>query len=333
MLTLILHALILGGIYVARPLAPRPVEARYAAPIDFVFTPKPISEPKQAPDADQPTAFTELPPDREDQAPDHADLLSNITSRARQENASEKDTGMPRMTGASDFPHVALSPGGGAARSEEHRPPEQGARLTEKDLTPQTNADGIPTEDPRGTAADKDPNIRRSELSPPTASLDPDKLRLLSPLANYDILQDAMYNPDGGVFLPGGISLNTLAWPYAPWLQRFTRDFLSRWSAPYAYRMGMIHGSHVLELEIATDGRLLRMDLLQQEGDIVLVQTSELTFRTMAPYQPLPADFPEKTLILRIRLVYPDLRQDLRQLQERRQVQAPERPFRRGGRP
>jgi hypothetical protein len=28
----------------------------------------------------------------------------------------------------------------------------------------------------------------------------------------------------------------------------------------------------------------------------------------MAPYQPLPADFPEETLVLHIKLIYPPLR-------------------------
>jgi hypothetical protein len=30
-----------------------------------------------------PQTFTELPPDRADKAPEHADFLSNVTSRAR----------------------------------------------------------------------------------------------------------------------------------------------------------------------------------------------------------------------------------------------------------
>ncbi len=364
LLTLLLHVAVVGGIYAGRPPSPPPPPVPDPAPIEFVFAPK-AAPPAPARDAGQPREFTELPPDRKDQAPEHADLLSNVTSRARQESPSDRDTGLPRMTGASDFPHVALSPGGGPAQPKQPSPaqanpaqtppreqppsPDRTAGSPEEPKAPADPSEAVkdgskpaeripgkpafePNPAPPKPAPDESPLIRKFDPDHP-AALDPDKARLLSPFANYDILQDAMQNPGGGAPLPGGISLNTLEWPYAPWLQQFTRDFLARWTAPYAYRMGMIHGSQVLELEIAPDGKLLRMDLLAEEGDSVLVTTSELTFRAMAPFHPLPSDFPEKTLILRIKLVYPDLRREYEQLQERRREQEPERPRRGGRRP
>jgi hypothetical protein len=40
----------------------------------------------------------------------------------------------------------------------------------------------------------------------------------------------------------------------------------------------------------------------------LLRQASEGALRNMHPIEPLPADFPEPTLILRIRMIYPRIR-------------------------
>ena len=122
--------------------------------------------------------------------------------------------------------------------------------------------------------------------------------------------QVQMDNPDGNASLTGDVSLNTTQWEYAPWLERFSRRLMHQWIAPPAYYMGILKdgGWAVVEVEIAPSGELLRLDLLEERGHPALITAATGAVRAMAPMERLPADFPEKTLILRIRMVYPKIR-------------------------
>lgn len=287
-LTILLHAAVVAGVWVIRPFTPNPVQAQPPEPIQLVFV-----DAADAPD--EPSFFTELPEDRADTPPEKADFLSNIDSRAR--DAAAGEGALPRLEGASDAPHVALIPGEPSPRAP--APPPRPREAPD----PSVDAPGPEsvTLEPR----------ERGDRPPDDERPDP-KVLLVRPDGNSDIPQEAMNNPYGGTPLDGGITLNTVAWDYAPWIQKFRRDFLRDWRAPYAYHMGLIHGWHVLELEIAPDGELLRLDLKEQDGSDALVQTSDLTFRALAPYHPLPDSFPEKSLILLIKLVYPKVPQRTR---------------------
>ena len=125
-----------------------------------------------------------------------------------------------------------------------------------------------------------------------------------------DIHQPESVEPYGNAALTGDISLNTTAWDFAPWLQRFRRQLMRRWVAPPAYVMGLLPegGFTVLELEISRSGEPLRFELLEQRGHASLIRAAQGAVRSMAPYERLPADFPEPTLILRIRMIYPGRR-------------------------
>ena len=47
-------------------------------------------------------------------------------------------------------------------------------------------------------------------------------------------------------------------------------------------------------------------------GHEALKESTLTTFRAFAPYHPLPADFPEPTLKLRVKVIYPQLRRSER---------------------
>jgi hypothetical protein len=98
-----------------------------------------------------------------------------------------------------------------------------------------------------------------------------------------------------------------MAWDFAPWLMRFRRDLMDRWVAPPAYVYGILKegGWATIVIEVSPSGHLLRLDLLEEQGHPVLTQTSVEALRATAPFQPLPDHFPEPTLILRIRMIYP----------------------------
>jgi hypothetical protein len=296
-LTVILHALVVAGIAIFRPFTPDPVQARSQEPIPLVFVESPKAQ-------EEPAFFSELPEEMADTAPEKPDFLSNIDSRARDASPGGEGS-LPRLEGASDAPHVALVPGETSPANP--KAPEEGSdEATEP--APDAAALETPAESPGAEAALVPRKEERAENARP---FDP-SLLLARPRGNSDIAQEAMNNPDGGTPLDGGITLNTVAWDYAPWIQRFRRDFLRDWRAPYAYYMGLISGWHVLELEVAPGGELLRLELRNQEGSDALVQTSELTFKALAPYHPLPEDFPEESLVLRIKLVYPKVPQRTR---------------------
>jgi len=76
--------------------------------------------------------------------------------------------------------------------------------------------------------------------------------------------------------------------------------------APYAYwSLGLISGFQLVDIEVAPDGRVLKLEVLEEEGHEALKESTLTTFRAFAPYHPLPADFPEPTLKLRVRVIYP----------------------------
>jgi len=144
----------------------------------------------------------------------------------------------------------------------------------------------------------------------PTAQAPQDQGSLFGYSGRSDMHQAQMDNPEGNAALTGDVSLNTTQWDYAPWLQRFGRRLMQIWFAPSAYYMGILKdgGWAVIEVEIAPSGELLRLDLLEEQGHPSLIHAATGAVRGLAPMERLPAGFPEKTLVLRIRMIYPKIR-------------------------
>jgi len=94
----------------------------------------------------------------------------------------------------------------------------------------------------------------------------------------------------------GGISFNTYAWDFAPYLidlkQRIQRNIYP----PPAFTKLGFGGENVLKFRIYPDGRLEGLTVLGSRGEKALVQTSEKAVQMSAPFLPLPDDFPEKYL-------------------------------------
>jgi len=240
--------------------------------------------------------FTELPPDRADAAPNKAELLSNVTSRAR-DLVPGGESNLPKAKEAGD-PMVSLTPrGGSAASTAPPAAPQSGAPAGSSTGSKSPNA--APAQDPNSatgtTGAASTPRQAQSSSARPGVT------------GNSDIQQPDLGDPSGNAALTGDISLNTMSWDYAPWLERYKRRLLERWIAPPAYYMGLYRDGAwvVMQVEIAPNGKMLRCDLLAQQGADVLVQAADNAVRYLSPIDPLPAGFPEPTLILRIRMIYP----------------------------
>ncbi|MGH7725261.1 MAG: hypothetical protein ACREOU_07500, partial [Candidatus Eiseniibacteriota bacterium] len=105
-LTLVLHAGLVLVFQKLPPLQAAPAKPREPEPIQLVFT-KPAPEPRAS---DEPHMFSELPSDRVGAAPEKADFLSNVTSRAR-DQIPGGDTQLPKLEGQVDAPLVGLARG------------------------------------------------------------------------------------------------------------------------------------------------------------------------------------------------------------------------------
>lgn len=249
----------------------------------------------------EPTFFTELPEDRADEAPEAPDFLSNVDSRARDEAAGGDDR-LPQSDGESDAPQIAM-------RKGEPVPPVPEAPEAE-DTEPQPReADRRErTADRAGETPPADPADAPS-LTPLREQFASQSVLRPHPAGTSDIFQEAMKNPSAGAALEGSVTLNTTAWEYAPWMQAFRRKVEERWHAPMAWRMGLIAGDLTVRIEIARNGDLVKLTVLEQDvGHPSLTDAVLYAVREGARYRALPSNFPEETLIMRYTFVYPQVR-------------------------
>ncbi len=244
-----------------------------------------VIQVRLSPPEESPQLFSELPVDRADAAPEKADILSNVTSRAR-DMVPGGDDDLPRMQGESGAPTVELTPERKSSRSPAASQPQSNERAGLEAAQSR-----VATQKPDGQAL----------------VAVPDEEAILGSAGNSATRQPGMRRPDGNALLLGDVSLNTTAWEYAPWLQRFGMQLQERWYAPPAYTYGILKegGWALLEMEITRSGKVLRMDLLDEQGHPSLIRAAQSALRSMNPIEPLPANFPEPTLILRIRMIYP----------------------------
>ena len=335
LLTLLWHGLVFVSLQRFDPFAPGALRRPDPRPVELVFErPPPAADPANpTPETSEPEFFSELPEDRADVPADHPDFLSNVDSRAADRQLGEEETALPHMQGRGDSPQVAMQPSpageeeSGSPAGEAVQPARPAAPAREEEEGGSSAAAGE-----TGSAADIGQRLERSargefEQSRSPSTEDPaadpreELLRKGRPRARplaeprylvgvdrQDLFQEEMNNPLGNVNLFADLSLNTVAWDWAPWVQRFSRQFHRNWVPPYAYLLGIIDGYEMVDLEVAPDGHIVHLDVLEEEGHESLRESTLATFRSFAPYHPLPEDFPEPTLKLRIRVVYPALR-------------------------
>ena len=325
---LLTHVILLAGVELFGVFDAPPQRQETHESIDIVFS---TPAAAQADESDEPSQFSELPEDRADLRPDDPDFLSNVDSRARDRAIAETESDLPRMEGESEAPHVALEePAAGeveaAAAGEDGNLAEQGIQTEGGNDARQDLADPESATRSREGASllevlrDRDggrtgqtaeggggrsgrPGSGDDEVIREAAGQEP-RYSLRANGSAY--FQDEMNNLGGNVSLFGDISLNTLNWDFAPWIQRFIRDYHRNWFPPYAYgALGLISGFQLVDIEVAPDGRILKLEVIEEEGHEALKVSTLTTFRAFAPYQPLPADFPEPTLKLRVKVIYP----------------------------
>jgi hypothetical protein len=228
-----------------------------------------------APDASAPQRYVEQAESVARVDPAAPEYLSNVDAQAadRERGAGEVE---PLQQGEAEHPSVALQ----AGRSDE-RPTLRSTADAAGELI---RAQPDPGRDARAPAAPL-PGAGQERFEQPDAQ------RLGS-----------------GVELFGDVRLSTVAWEFAPWLQRFRAALVRNWQAPYAFHLGLIHGQQRIRVEVGRDGALLGLTLLSNEGHESLQSASLAAFRAAAPYAPLPDHFPDERLVMHWTLIYPKAR-------------------------
>ncbi|MCP4572347.1 MAG: hypothetical protein GY838_08335 [bacterium] len=121
----------------------------------------------------------------------------------------------------------------------------------------------------------------------------------------FDFDQSARGDVGLGTVNVGEFTLNTVAWDWAPWMNRFANELHRHWNAPHAYRIGIISGMTKLRMIVQKDGTLSSLAILDTDGHESLHTASQAALKAFAPYAPLPPHFPEENLVITLSLHYP----------------------------
>lgn len=95
----------------------------------------------------------------------------------------------------------------------------------------------------------------------------------------------------------GGISINTTAWDFAPYLLDLKQRVKQHWIPPLAFTaLGAIHGYTKINFRIYPDGRMEGLSVVETNGHESLHRSSVSAIKGAAPFRPLPEGFPEDYL-------------------------------------
>jgi hypothetical protein len=102
----------------------------------------------------------------------------------------------------------------------------------------------------------------------------------------------------------GGISFNTYAWEFAPYILYLKRLVQRNIYPPPAFTHLGFGGVNVLRFRIYPDGRLEGLEILDHDGVKALIETSRKAIEVSAPFKPLPEKFPERYLEVTAKFQY-----------------------------
>ncbi|NOZ62301.1 MAG: energy transducer TonB [Calditrichaeota bacterium] len=103
----------------------------------------------------------------------------------------------------------------------------------------------------------------------------------------------------------GGLTFNTYAWNFAPYMLGMKRKVERNIFPPPAFtRMGLISGETILRFKVLPGGEVKDVEVLQYKGHKSLKETSVQAILNSSPFKPLPADFPENYLEVTAKFSY-----------------------------
>jgi hypothetical protein len=208
-----------------------------------------------------------------EEAPEHADFLSDKQSVARNEKSIKEKGRMPYSEGQVEMGSIHPLPGFSGSWQIENRPAENRRNATD---------DGIPV-------------IDKQEF--PLQSFSRDRLLGISRPNSSDQFSGLSYKElHSSVERLGGLSFNTYSWEYAPYLLKLKERIQKNIFPPASFTRLGFGGSHLIRFRIQRNGILSAVTLLGYDGDKGLTETSMNSLQVSSPFWPLPEDFPEPYL-------------------------------------
>ncbi len=269
-------------------------------PIVLEFNEPPQPEPEKQPELPDKYFQIEENPNANEQTPEQSDILSEKSSISAAPLHSDREQSSlnpfnPNLNNLNDSPS---NPDAGSAEKE------PGADLKDLSGAVALNRGNKPfSKNLLSNQPDPTPNdVRKDTLSGQAFSL----------------LKD--FQGD----LIGDVALSTYAWPWAPWLLAMKEKFYRYLFVPPAYGMGLIEGYTEVWMKIDRNGNLVEHQLLKYDGHPSLKESTLNAFLASAPWKSLPADFPDPYLELRVRVIYPNLKEYFQQVQNQQEQQKPQ---------
>jgi len=198
--------------------------------------------------------------------------LSTVSSRAADRFEGEEKSDLPHGEGKLPFPEIPSEEQGAEGGGESELPPlpEQFSDL--------------------GEALERSKFI--TQISP--------RRDLSLPEQNPDF-----ENKGSARASISGISINTTAWDFAPYLLDLKHRIKQNWIPPLAFTaLGAIHGYTWVHFRIMPDGTMEDLEVVKEYGHESLTRSSLNAVRGAAPFRPLPEDFPEDYLDVTFRFYY-----------------------------
>jgi outer membrane biosynthesis protein TonB len=220
-----------------------------------------------------PIEFTLVsPPENPIPTDDASQYLSTVSSRASDVVDTEERTNLPHGEGEVPFPDTPSQADGAEGGGDSEVPP-----------LPEETTD-------LGEIFKKSKFIEqhspRRDMSVPEQN--PDIKNEASALASL-----------------GGISINTTAWEFAPYLLDLKHRVKQHWIPPLAFTaLGAIHGYSVVVFRIYPDGKMEALQVIEEEGHKSLHRASVNAIKGAAPFRPLPDNFPEDYLEVKFGFYY-----------------------------
>ncbi|RMH85661.1 MAG: hypothetical protein D6681_16160 [Calditrichaeota bacterium] len=113
----------------------------------------------------------------------------------------------------------------------------------------------------------------------------------------------------------GEVRMSTYAWEWAPWWLAFERKLRHYWYVPTAWQLGLIDGYTYVKIRVSREGELMKYEVLKHVGHPSLQESSINALEGVFPFKALPPDFPDEYLELQFVMIYPNVRELLKQRQ------------------
>jgi outer membrane biosynthesis protein TonB len=204
------------------------------------------------------------PPERPTPSNNVSRYLSTVSSKASDNVDAEEETDLPHSEGVIPIPDTPSQTDGAEGGGERELPP-----LPEEDVD-------------LGEAFKRSKFITQSSPSPEPSL----------PAEN-----PAFRNTGSTRASVGGISINTTAWDFAPYLLDLKHRIKQHWIPPLAFTaLGAIHGYTKINFRIYPDGSMEALTVVESKGHKSLHKSSENAIKGAAPFRRLPDHFPEDYL-------------------------------------